>query len=680
MITRQKIQQLSDSCAKLLYCSENIEGSNTKDLMEHNLSIKQALRKIVIANEISDRMIICIIGLQGTGKTSLIKNYYCIDDDTMNIALGRGERLPVLITEADVRTVETYAVGIEKTANSYATRKEKITKEQFVDFSKAENEDTAIMYMELLVPRKYVDKSARVSYMLLPGYERKESYWNTLIEFSVQCADTAVFVVTPEKIADANNAQLIEKINGIFGKNVIYAITYSDLKSDENEGFKNTLMELVGAEMDESDRFVCTGAYTNEEKNNRWKKMLQNAIEKYSADPQAMDQRTTEYLEKVIRTELRPAVTEIKKYVTNVTDEILTGFTHSSWLNAFDKEAAKIRKRFQKSLSKEFSIALNEDKDDLLNSMQSGKNKLDYLRRNIFGDSLKDVENSRKLIDSVMKNRDGQYRYQNAFAKSIVTNTDLLCTVKENDESKISDVTSGISLMKKENDEKALILQDVTTILNTKDRKQELVSKQPVEIMKAIVDCGTQYFGLCMTERLYAECCVDVPELAVSTLTKADVVQSIQSTEKFAATVLGFTGIDLLADGVINFVPALAESLAISVPGAAAIVGGIVGVGASVALIKDYNKLQLKDYYSFVKVISSVYENIEHKYLEMYDEYIEEIRTRVEKYLVECVGANDVAINKQNALIAIKNIQSDLDDVRKDMKDSSYDPTKIIRG
>ena len=122
MITRIKLKQLSDDCAKLLFCSESIEGSNTKELMECNREIKQSLRKIIIANEISDRMIICVTGLQGTGKTSLMKNYYDIEDDIMNIALGRGERLPVLITEDDVSKTCMYAVGIEKIKDGYCTR------------------------------------------------------------------------------------------------------------------------------------------------------------------------------------------------------------------------------------------------------------------------------------------------------------------------------------------------------------------------------------------------------------------------------------------------------------------------------------------------------------------------------------------------------------------------------
>lgn len=708
MITRSKLQKLSEDCANLLFYSECIEGSNTEELMESNRAIKHALRKIIIANEIADRMIICVTGLQGTGKTSLMKNYYDIDDSIMNIAFGRGERIPVFITEDDIHEIEMYAVGVEKEEGGYKQRRREVSSQDFVEFSKAEDEDSTIMYMELMVPRKYVDKSAKVSYMLLPGYEKKETYWNTLIEFSVQSADTAIFVMTPDSVADANNSQFLEKIRSTFGNNIIYVISHSDLKKDDNENIKRTLMGLVDADNSQSDRFVCTGAYTDKEKNEVWKKKLQTAIEMFSADPQAMDQKNTEYLEEIIATELRPAVVTIKRFVTDVTEELLTGFEHSSWLTAFDKAVSNMRKRFQKSLNENFKEAQSRDQKDLLDLMQYGKKrntdmvdtdnsgflsrieiflcaskgKGEYFRRTVFGESLKDVKKAKQLINEAMLDENHQYRYANAFSNAITTTTDMLCA-KEAVESVPqigTSSTKGTLLMTKKEEEKRLILQDVITILAPGNKKNELVSKKPLDTMRAIVECGTQYFGLCMVNGLYSEQYIAMPELAESNLTKADIAKSIQDSEKFAITVLGVTGLDLIGDGVLNFIPALAECIGVAVPVARAIVAAFVGVGTAKSLISDYNKLQLKDYYSYGKAISSVYEDIEKRYLDVYDGFMAEVRSKVERYLMDCLGANETMVYKQNALIAIKNIQEDLETIRKEMKDDSYVPTKLIRG
>lgn len=706
MISRSKLQQLCEDCGELLYYSESINEGNTKELMDIQREIKQALRKIIIANEISDRMTICITGLQGVGKTTLMMNYYGIDEEIMNISTGRGERLPVFITESDIDIAKTYVVKIKKENDGYKAKKEEVTAKEFKDYSKAEDEDTSNMYMEIEVPRRYEDNESKVSFMLLPGFERNDSYWNTLIDFSVQSADTAIFVLAPESIASANNAQLVEKIKEIFGDNVIYAITHSDDEDDGNVAYKSTLMKLVEADSTHSDRFVCTGDYFTDDENDKWRKELQNAIKKFSMDPLAADQKNTEYLEKIIMNELIPAVEKIKNMVSDVTDELLTSFKHSTWLEAFDKKAADIRKKYQKSIRENFKISKNEDIKDLEDLMSKGK-KQDYSseidgkdvkerakdfwlsckgiagygRKALFGENIKDIKNARELINNAMKDQNGRYRYANAFASAIATTTDNLCVIeKQDDIPQIGGYSGSTVLLSKNEDQKRKLLQDVTTILVTDSRKDKLVSKSPTDVMGAIAECGTQYFGLRMIDGLYSEQYIKVPELSVSKLSRGDVAKSIQDTEKFAMSVLGVTGLDLLGDGVLNFVPGLATALGVSVSAAGGIVTGLVGAGAAWAIIRDYNKLQIIDYYAYTKAINTVYEEVEAKYLEMYDDYISAIRSRIESYLIECNGANETAVNKQNAIIAIRNIQENLNSIREELKGDSYDPTKLIRG
>ena len=105
-----------------------------------------------------------------------------------------------------------------------------------------------------------------------------------------------------------------------------------------------------------------------------------------------------------------------------------------------------------------------------------------------------------------------------------------------------------------------------------------------------------------------------------------------------------------------------------------------VGAGAYVAFMKDYNKLQLEDEYSYSKAIGDVYSNLENTYLDFYDDYMNEVRDRINKYLIQCVGVNDDVLNRQNALIAIKNIVDNLDDVSKELMEKWYEPTKLING
>ena len=114
MISRTELQKLIKNCNELLWLTETFDDGNN-DMPKYREQITRALRKIVIANEVADRYIIAVAGLQGVGKTTLMKNYYNLDDSFMNIALGRGERLPVFLTEdSTVAKPVLYVYELEK--------------------------------------------------------------------------------------------------------------------------------------------------------------------------------------------------------------------------------------------------------------------------------------------------------------------------------------------------------------------------------------------------------------------------------------------------------------------------------------------------------------------------------------------------------------------------------------
>jgi ABC-type cobalamin/Fe3+-siderophores transport system ATPase subunit len=55
--------------------------------------LMRGIRKIIIASELSGNNIDCITGMQGVGKTTLLKNLYALGEDQLNITIGRGEKL-----------------------------------------------------------------------------------------------------------------------------------------------------------------------------------------------------------------------------------------------------------------------------------------------------------------------------------------------------------------------------------------------------------------------------------------------------------------------------------------------------------------------------------------------------------------------------------------------------------
>ena len=79
-----------------------LEILNSTEILEDS-GIRKKLqliyRKLTISEILFEKYIISISGLQGVGKTTLVKQIYSIPDDLLPENIGRGEQLPVLITD-----------------------------------------------------------------------------------------------------------------------------------------------------------------------------------------------------------------------------------------------------------------------------------------------------------------------------------------------------------------------------------------------------------------------------------------------------------------------------------------------------------------------------------------------------------------------------------------------------
>lgn len=125
MISYDILQNLENNCFELLNATTGmISGSNEKSMGKSHQNIVRALRKIVIANEMMGKGIICISGLQGAGKSTLMKNFYGLSDEYFNIKTGVGEKIPVFICEnGECKGPEMYAMTLEKQDAGTFTRK-----------------------------------------------------------------------------------------------------------------------------------------------------------------------------------------------------------------------------------------------------------------------------------------------------------------------------------------------------------------------------------------------------------------------------------------------------------------------------------------------------------------------------------------------------------------------------
>ena len=228
-----------------------------------------------------------------------MRNFYHLDSKFLDPTRGRGERVPVLITEKrDIKTPKMYAIRIDKDNDGYYFQQEiALSAEEYLSASRGE--DSKIMYLELFVPYTHTNNEG-ISFMLLPGFEKKNDYWNNLIEFSVNSSDAAVFVFNETSFSNADNDKYLSRIEEKFGKNLVYAISGSDGSPDDNAKVKQTCIKTLNLPMSENDRVVCVGSYADEEKNLAWIKNFKDALEKHAYRETQQFQRNSEYLYKEI--------------------------------------------------------------------------------------------------------------------------------------------------------------------------------------------------------------------------------------------------------------------------------------------------------------------------------------------------------------------------------------------
>ena len=151
----------------------NVPGVNWTELRKN---IKQSIRKWTIASVMFGKRIICVSGLQGAGKTTLMKNYYDLDDSFLCPSLGRGERIPIIFTEE--KDLQRPYACVVKLNDEITKASDSVTVEQRLDPKDIQNQlsggDEDVMYVEFHVPYKYICNS-QTSFMLLPGYESTPS-------------------------------------------------------------------------------------------------------------------------------------------------------------------------------------------------------------------------------------------------------------------------------------------------------------------------------------------------------------------------------------------------------------------------------------------------------------------------------------------------------------------------
>jgi len=354
--------------------------------------LRAILQRTFLAEWIQDRYIIAVTGVQGAGKTTLIQQLYDLPDDGLLAPnTGRGERLPILVMEADIPTPVASAWSVKPAQDGGGLIVEpELTRERFQFLAKGDDEK--VLMLELQVPLRHF-KAPNMGFMLLPGFERRSSrnqFWQALVSDVLALADTCVYVTDPTLWADGlNKVEVEEAFRSTFKEaKPILVVARSDHRDPELE---NQLRERMAHDLGIEDpgRVISTGVAPDGAK--PWVEALIGALEQHRADSRGLRTAQLRMFHKVLSDDLHMALVGCDGLVGKLAaDADKDHYGIKKVLEVYDRSARGLKDAVAKQLFDDLQGHAKTQADLLKKQTILDRGKWDTFTNFLSGKSLKD--------------------------------------------------------------------------------------------------------------------------------------------------------------------------------------------------------------------------------------------------------------------------------------------------
>ena len=710
LISLSELDQLTHRCLTIMSLMDRLAGHvqngapedddpGKDNDMQHAARMARELmgsvRKIKLASLMYERTLICVSGMQGAGKTTLMKHFYGLDDDCLNISLERGEEIPVFITEKEDMTAdkkpELYAIQIMKDANGeYHQQELEMSPEEFRNASKGTN--AATLYLELRVPYKHTGNE-KTSFVLLPGFEARKSYRETLVDFAISSSDAAIFAFDGRLLSQQDNYRHLKELAEKFGAHIIYAITRSDSAVDGNAAVRETFMQEM--KIENENQVVCTGAYAEPKMNEEWIRQLANAINLYGCTSIRSQENNIDYLKDEIDV-IRGKLSEIEEILETTDDGDIVSHANDKLLRQFDEALANQVKQYQTKLKEEYGKGAEKSRAMLSPKFDERNGKLHSLRKAILGVSKADMEAAEQIVkDSLYENGEG-YTCKRVLVPERCRMEALKQSLRTLENPQNASLPKLLSIDENEDGHRYLtkdkqnleVPQSLYSLLQKPSGKNEPsfvpenVSSR--KLMASLVEIGTYYYSMSCYDAMAKDIGAEEYKPCEDQISWEDVEQSAKrasdfvlgvgaaaarlhdagrtsketggeiteeqrktsemlcdnyqqssSVQKFSVGLVGMTGMDLIGDAQLNLIPQIASSFGVSIGVVATVAGGALAAGAAVAIGRDITRIQCDDYGRARVALDTIYDKLEEDAIEDYKAKMAMIRGRLEENLID---------------------------------------------
>ena len=655
--------EMINQCEELLNCI-TIVGKEESRLTEDQDQIRRIVRKMFIASVLEGQNVVAVTGLQGSGKTTLVKGFYGLSDEFMAATEARGERLPILVTEDDVQepVMRRQALNWAEDRNSWSAYPEQITAKE-LKLLAADGGDTGTMLLELHIPRTH--PKAFPALLLLPGFENVQDVHEDLIEFSVSCVGTCIYVVSKNLHASDAHRKCEDKLSKLFeGRKPIYALSFSNTTDDYNGQFRTNIAQAQGAE---KDQVICFG----KDDGQKWIKPLEDAIWKYAYSSAQATQAQQRYLLGSLQEDVKTMAHIAEYYQKQI--EITDTLTDDPYLTKlrenFKKERKIIAENVRKAMDARASDSLSYleelwSKDGLLKTLKS-------VGRCLLGPSVKDIVESENLIKTAILGKNIKSN-----ASGIEYCRDAYITGTDKSLKKLENTMEQFPLTSQTSHNMMVLL----TWGKPGGTQGLLAEGSIIPALDAIPKVASHTF-LSILDQGFQR--VDLP-LDGFTEEIKDVLKEARrggaEGQRTLLAMLGITGIDFIPDQKMDLIPELADVLGISTGWAAAGVITAAAAGAALEVWRIGNKRDVTNFFAARDAIQSFYRDRANDYMNFYDKGCNEICQRVERALVDIYNVDRNTATKLNIYITIKELGDTYDKLVKQISRKKYELRNIVAG
>lgn len=672
----RKLRQAIDS---LVRCSTVLADPAVDEETEILSKLKSIAGRIYYSEILANRQVVAIAGLQGVGKSTLLGNYLGLSGTYFPENVGRGEKVPVLISWTKELSLSEWVIEVQD--GDLRMLQREVSEDEF---RRSVTGGGNAILMEVGLPHEYLEAGGS-SLLLLPGLEEVDEEWTRLTEHAFVAASACVFVTNSAVMADRANEELLNKVGERFSSHSIVAISGADRSSmEEINDVKERIGEILRIPKDAQEtRILAVGV--GEELCNRWIPALRDSLAKVGIPDRAATAHRLRDLTSLVDNELGRILRDLKRRLdsheidaTNNRGEI------ANFIQVFDERVHKVRESYLRKV-RQAARKHGEQADDILSERIQAENWFTKAWTLVAGEDLEKVREAEKAVWEAWESA-GVLENLHPSILAKVAGDSMGLAIRDQGaplghalsleaydlpRAPQAPLAQGIMDGSHEPNEHyfpAILHPEAEKVLRAflgrpgaSPIKPGDLTEQSRQVVAAIPSLALEYARLSTVVTGRSTAGPDRPSEPIL----AEEIEKMGSAQK---RVLGAVGALLVADGAydgtIDSIPNLLTALGAPVAAGPWVFGGLAVAGAGLAINRAAIRRDLSRWQAHRAAIASVEQSVVDALLENFDERMEMVRERLMERLGEAYRVDASWVRRMRASLALAQATEIRNDLR----------------